>query len=230
MKSNTERKGREGNAKGAKAFRTAFLRPLRVFAAFAFGCSVLMAHAQDDATVETERARLKEAREKVEASYKVEEKACYGKFAVNDCLAKARAKRREALGDLRRQEIALNDAERKRKAAERQHSIEERNAQRPREAASAPQAVERELRASERAASRAAEAASAPARAAEREKQVRERQAQVKAAAEQRAQDAAKNVREREKRLAEARERGERVKQRQAERKKPAASSLPDPQ
>src|SRR4051794_40487388 len=97
------------------------------------------AHAQDeDPSVAAERARLKQERQKVEAVYMAEEKACYGKFAVNDCTAAAKAKRREAVGDLRRQEIALNDAQRKRKAAERRSEIDERTAQQRERAASAP--------------------------------------------------------------------------------------------
>jgi hypothetical protein len=222
-----ERKRRERNA--AKENPISFSRVLRTLVCSAFGCSVLIAHAQDDASVAAERARLKSAREKAEAEYKSEEKACYGKFAVNDCLATARAKRREAVSDLRRQEIALNDAERKRKAAERQRSLDERNAQR--EAASAPQssASQRELRANERAASRAAQAASAPAKAAEREKQVREKEAEIAASRERRTSEAARNVKERERKQAEAKQREEAMKKRLAERKKPPASSLADP-
>lgn len=207
----------------------------RIFAFSAFIAFVACAaHAQDDASVAAERARLKAAREEVEAGYVAEEKACYGKFAVNDCLSAARAKRREALGDLRRQEIALNDAERKRKAAERQRSIDERNAQqREREGAGSPSASQsqqdRAMQANERAASRAAQAASAPQRAAQREKQVREKEAQLKASAQQREQDAAKAAKEHDKRVVDAQEHAEALKRRQAERTKPPASSLADP-
>jgi colicin import membrane protein len=201
----------------------------RILALAALLAVGVAAHAQqEDASVAAERARLHEERTKVEAAYKVEEKACYGKFAVNDCLAKARAKRREAVSDLRRQEIALNDAERKRKAAERQRSIDERNAA-ARGPASAPSDADRQLRANERAAERAAQAASAPAKAAEREKQVRKKEADIKASAQRRADDAARAAKEHEQRLAEAKEREEKLKQRQADRKKAPASSLADP-
>lgn len=197
-----------------------------------FACLALIAcaaHAQgEDPSVDAERARLHEERAKVEAEFKVEEKACNAKFAVNDCLAKAKAKRRAAVSDLRRQEIALNDAERKRKAAERQRSIEERaSAARP--PASGQSDVDRQLRANQRAAERAQQAASAPAKAAEREKEVAKRQAEIKASAQRRTEDAAQAAREHERRLAEAKEHEEAVKRRQAERKKPPASSLPDP-
>lgn len=224
-----ERKTRKRSAKGAKEESVPLLRVLRTWVFFAVGFSILSAQAQDDASVAAERARLKAAREKAEAEYKSEEKGCYGKFAVNDCLAAARAKRREAVSDLRRQEIALNDAERKRKATERQRSLDERNTQR--EAASQPRASasQRELRANERAANRAAQAASGAVKAAEREKQVREKEAEIAASRERRASDAAKNVRERERKQAEAKQREEAMKKRIAERKKAPASSLADP-
>lgn len=193
-----------------------------------FAC---IAHAQqpsDDASADAERKRLRAEREKAEAIFKAEEKACYAKFAVNDCIAKARSRRREAVSDLRRQEVALNDAERKRKAAERQRSIDERNSP-PRGAASQPSEADRQLRANERAAERAAQAASAPARAAEREQHVKQRQAEISTSAQRRAQDAAEAVKQREKREADAKEREQKMKQRQADRKKAPASSLPDP-
>lgn len=200
----------------------------RFVALLALVACAVHAQQQEDASIAAERARIAQSREKVEAEFKAQEKACYGKFAVNDCLATARSKRREAMGDLRRQEIALNDTERKRKAAEREHSIEERNTA-PRGAASQPTEAERQLRADERAAERARQAASAPAKAAERDKQVRERQAEIEAGAQRRREEAAKNVQEHERRVAEAKEREEKMKRRQAERTKPPASSLADP-
>jgi hypothetical protein len=199
----------------------------RLFACFALAACA--AHAQgQDPSIDAERKRLQEERAKVEAEYKADEKACYAKFAVNSCLDKAKAKRREAVSDLRRQEISLNDAERKRKAAERERSIEDRaNAVKP--PASGQADADRQLRANERAAERAQQAASAPAKAAEREKQVEKREAEIKASAQRRQQDAAQAAKEHERRVAEAKEREENMKRRQAERKKPPASSLADP-
>lgn len=189
-----------------------------------------IAHAQqdDDASLAAERTRIAHARDAVEAQYKAEEKACYRKFAVNDCLDKARARRRTAMGDLRRQEIGLNDLQRKRNAAARQRSIEERNTP-ARAPASQPSDAARQQRAGEHAAERAQQAASAPAKAAERERQVQQRQGEIQADAQHRAEQAALNVKEHQQRLAEAKEREDKMKARQAERKKPAASSLADP-
>jgi hypothetical protein len=208
---------------------------LRIFASFAFGIWVFTAaHAQDDASVAAERARLKAGREKAESEFRSEEQACYRKFAVNDCLSAARAKRRTAIDDLRRQEIALNDAERKRKAAERRQAIEEREqAQRQRgqdaQAKPAPEA-DREVRANGRAADRAAQAASSARKAADHEQEVRKRQAEMAASRQHRADEAARNAREHDERVRKANERAAQVKQRLAEQKKPPASSLKDPE
>ena len=73
------------------------------------------AHVVRDA-VEYERIRQARAGEQVKVA--ALEAACYQRFAVNDCLIKVRAQRREVLADLRRQEISLNDALRKRRGAE----------------------------------------------------------------------------------------------------------------
>ena len=85
-------------------------------------------HAQEDESAAAERARIAAERGKAEAAFRVQEKACYGKFAVNDCLSAAKAQRRQVLADLRRQEISLNDAQRKRKAAERLRELDQRSA------------------------------------------------------------------------------------------------------
>jgi colicin import membrane protein len=218
-----ERKRRKNHAKDAKGFPFILLRLLRLlraFAIFAFGIWISTAQAQqpEDASITAERARLKAQRNKVEAEFTAQEKACYGKFAVNDCLDAARAKRRDAVGDLRRQEIALNDVQRKRNAAERRHSIDEKNAaQREREETAAPKAPDpqRALHSTERK---------------PRDKEVvQKRQAEIDQAKHRRDAEAAKNAREHEEKLLQAREREERVKKRLAEKKKPPASSLKDP-
>ena len=100
----------------------------------------------DDAA---ERARIASERTRIEAEFEQANKACYQKFAVNDCIADARARRRELLADLRRQELVLNDADRRRRSSERLEEIEKKTADKRAEAASAAQ--------------RAASAASAPA-------------------------------------------------------------------
>lgn len=65
-----------------------------------------------------ERARIRAARASEQERSAELERACYARFAVNDCLIEVRRARRDVLADLRRQELSLNDAQRKRRAAE----------------------------------------------------------------------------------------------------------------
>ena len=65
-----------------------------------------------------ERERIRQTRATEQSQFEAQEVECYRRFAVNDCLVEVRSRRREVLGDLRRQEISLNDAQRKRRAAE----------------------------------------------------------------------------------------------------------------
>ena len=71
-----------------------------------------------------ERARIAAERTQVEARHAEAERNCYRRFAVNDCLNEVRAARRTALADLRRQDILLNDEERRRKAGEALQRLE----------------------------------------------------------------------------------------------------------
>lgn len=66
-----------------------------------------------------QRAWIQQERARYQAQSAAQEIACYQRFAVNDCLNDSRRKLREALADLRRQEIVLNDAQRKRRAAQK---------------------------------------------------------------------------------------------------------------
>jgi colicin import membrane protein len=194
----------------------------------------LAAWAQDDPGTAAERARLKSERSAAEAAYKAEEKACYGKFAVTDCLNAAKTRRRGALADLRRQESSLNDAERKRKAAQRLRETEERaTAERQREenqrARAAASQKQRETEAADKAASRASEDAVRPAKAAQRQEQIEKRQAEQAAARNRKTAEEAHNRERYEHRLAEAAERRAKLEKKLAERKKPPAAPLPSP-
>lgn len=65
---------------------------------------------------ELERARIQKKRLAIEAAHQSKERACYQYFAVNSCLDRARDQKRQGLANLRQQEIALNDARRRRAA------------------------------------------------------------------------------------------------------------------
>lgn len=77
-------------------------------------------------SVEQERTRIERERSVEMGRQKSVETACYQRFAVNDCLAEARVKHREVLSDLKRQEVQLNDRERRLRAGEQLRRIEEK--------------------------------------------------------------------------------------------------------
>lgn len=85
--------------------------------------------AGGDATPEViarERERIEQERRQQDARFAAEEAACYQRFAVNDCLREVRARRRAVFEDLRRQDIALNDAERRSRSAEQLRRTEDK--------------------------------------------------------------------------------------------------------
>jgi colicin import membrane protein len=65
-------------------------------------------------TEQQERTRIGQQRDAALSSFNVAKEACYQKFAVNTCISKAQAQNRVVLAELKRRDIALNDAERKR--------------------------------------------------------------------------------------------------------------------
>lgn len=81
------------------------------------------AQSADDAA---ERSRIEAERGQAQQRLERERAECYQRFAVNDCLRRADAAHRQTLGDLRRQEIRLNDAKRRDASAAQQRRIDER--------------------------------------------------------------------------------------------------------
>ena len=78
-----------------------------------------------------ERARIRQSRTLEQARFAAEEQQCYRRFAVNDCLDEVRKRERGILSDLRRQEILLNDAQRKRRGAEQLLRSDDRTSRTP---------------------------------------------------------------------------------------------------
>lgn len=158
-------------------------------------------HAAAAAQRKAEHERIRHEREALKAQQVKEEAACYQRFAVEDCLRAVRARGRDAEGRLRTQEIMLNDAERKEKAADRLKAIEEKQRPAPAEA-KGPDAVVRKppatqaqrdhdaaLRAEQqrsRVQKQADEQARRAADSAERAAQARTRHAETLKAAEER--------------------------------------------
>ena len=67
---------------------------------------------------DAQRARILLERKAIEAQFATDEVACYQRFAVSDCLTQLRRDKRNAVSDLRRQEVLLNLADARGKGAE----------------------------------------------------------------------------------------------------------------
>ena len=179
-----------------------------------------VAHAQAPEDAGAERERIARDRAAVQALFAEREAACQTRFAVTDCVNEAKTQRREALAPLRRQAVALDDAQRQQRAAQRLEDV--------RNKAGSVQVREREVvvrdppaAARKPVAAPPAEAASAPVRDVKRKPAPRRTTArapaQLKPEAERRAQEAAALARiEARKQAAQAHR--EAVEQRNAER------------
>jgi hypothetical protein len=159
-----------------------------------------------------ERERIAGERRVIEARFDAARRDCEARFVVTDCMADARAQRREALAPLQQQLHLLDDARRRQKAVERLRAIQERES-----AAAARPALER---------SAPAAAASAPPPPAVR--RAARPAAPSASAAQQQAQDRAA---QHDRRLQQARAHEDAVKARNARRDahRPPAAALPVP-
>ena len=82
--------------------------------------------AQPQSNNDAERLRISTERAAFEAGFNREDVACYKKFFVNNCLDEVKVRRADALADLRRQEILINDLERKARGAEQVQKTEDK--------------------------------------------------------------------------------------------------------
>ncbi len=98
-------------------------RSPRVLPALLLAVALAVQAADDDAA---QGRRIERERIEVAARARVGEAACAERFAVSACLAQVRAERRAALQQLDHQTALLDDAQRKRRAADRQIRIRER--------------------------------------------------------------------------------------------------------
>ena len=105
-----------------KTFLVVFL--LALLSEFAFAQNSEL--SGEGGTIGIQRTAISDERSRLEAGFLSEDAACYKKFAVNSCLGKVNSRRREAMADLRRQEIFLNDQERKIKGEEQIRKMQEK--------------------------------------------------------------------------------------------------------
>ena len=190
--------------------------------------------AEAPRSIDAERARINADRARLEAGFLAEDAECYKKFAVNSCLGKVNERRREVMGDLRRQEILLNDEERRIRGAEQVRKTEEKSSpekqqeaadQRAKAVADYQSRLEREKKKNEdRAAAKAGEQGNSDASAARlkgsQDKSQGKADKQATAAAE------AKKLSDRQK---EAQERKAQHESERLKQTKPPAKSLPLP-
>jgi hypothetical protein len=209
------------------------MKQLLVLSAFAF-----IAHlswAQESGEALRERQRIATQRKAAEDAYTAQEKACYRKFAVTDCLNEARARRRAVISDLRRQEVALNDAQRKQRAADHLEELDRKKAREgesravEERAQSVEQQKARESRAAEKTAERAQNSASDAARAAQARATQQRKQSELEQSRASREKAAAANVARRVQNEKDAAAHKAEVAKREAEKTKKPASSLPTP-
>jgi hypothetical protein len=72
----------------------------------------------------TERARVASARAAAETQFTEDERTCWRRFAVNDCIRQARQVRRAFTDRLQQEDLALNAVERSRRTAQRLETLE----------------------------------------------------------------------------------------------------------
>jgi hypothetical protein len=94
--------------------------------------------ATDDAA---ERKRIAAERAMVEQRFSAAQGVCQTRFMVTDCLDRARAERRQAVDQLQRQTLLLDDAKRRERAALRLQAIQRRDAEAPPRQTAAPVAA-----------------------------------------------------------------------------------------
>lgn len=89
---------------------------------------VSQAASRHDASAarDAQRKRIQHERDTLSAARSREEATCYKQFSVTDCLHGVRARYSEALSDLRRQEVSVNDDERREKGAAQRGRVDER--------------------------------------------------------------------------------------------------------
>ena len=91
------------------------------------GAAIAQSPAQEKAANALERSKVAAERARLEAGFQAEEAACKSRFAVNACLQEIRTRRSEAMADLRRQDILINEADRKARAADQIKKTEDKS-------------------------------------------------------------------------------------------------------
>ena len=103
------------------------------FVLFLFCCGLSLGEAMAQSPAQEkdnnalERSKIAAERARLEAGFLAEETVCKSRFAVNACLQEIRSRRNEAMADLRRQDILINEADRKARAADQIQKTEDKS-------------------------------------------------------------------------------------------------------
>lgn len=198
-------------------------------------CVTGSANAQTGSTaaaiqnLDAERQRIATEQSALEARSNSERVACYKKFFVNSCLDEVDEQRRLGMSGLRRQEIMLNDQERKARGDEQLRQLEEKalqqSRQRAAETGAVPASVEKPASGPDRDKPESRTPPPQPVRADSGTSARKERSSLEKA--DVIAETAAAKAQEFAKRQKKAQERREAHEQAQRSRTKPSAAPLP---
>ena len=93
--------------------------------------TMVNAQAADDVpeAITKERAILSTKRSAIMAEFELRSQECWQRFAVNDCLIKARRVRRADLEPIRQAELALNEQERQWRTQQRNERLQNKQAE-----------------------------------------------------------------------------------------------------
>lgn len=190
--------------------------------------------ADAQAAWNAERARIEAKRAQVEALSTNESAACYQNFFVNNCLDEVKAKQQGALAELRRDEVRLNEVERKARATEQLQKIEDkrspeaRAASAERRAGALKEAEARALQARQKIQSQADRPLQAQTSRESAAKKAQANQQDADARALRRTQDA-DNLRKYQERLEKAKANREQAQREQLSRGNTPVKPLPVP-
>jgi len=178
-----------------------------------------------------ERVRITAERQQIESAFKAEQAICFRKFFANACRDKLLPPYRAALADLRRQEVLMNEVERKNSAADQLLKNEERlSLQREKQAEQALKVQQDADNLTERAKQQKINQGNAAEQAAgniaDRDAKLESRQSQAAEAETKRAQAAA-NVEATRQRQEQAKQRRAEHEQRLRDQGPPTGKSLP---
>ena len=178
-----------------------------------------------------DRVRITAERQQIESAFKAEQAICFRKFFANACRDKLLPPYRAALADLRRQEVLMNEVERKNSAADQLLKNEERlSLQREKQAAQALKVQQDADNLTERAKQQKINQGNAAEQAAgniaDRDAKLDNRQSQATEAETKRGQAAA-NVEATRQRQEQAKQRRREHEQRLRDQGPPTGKSLP---